>query len=91
MTDDGFVWSWTPGSSYDTASRHVPTPINDYTSTKRFVCLQCSQEQDYFSFPDDGMDWPCLEAQQLIENGQWDAILLGITTTQSLWRDGSDD
>jgi len=71
---------WKTGSSYDVAHWHAPVLINDYTSTKRFVCLKCSlaMPSDQFSYPDDGVDWPCNEAQQLIDAGEWDAILLGI-------------
>ena len=75
------TWNFIPGSVYDVAQRHAPVHINDYTSTKRFVCLECSREKDGIAYPEDGVNWPCLEAQALIDDEQWDAILLGISQT----------
>ena len=72
--------TWISGSTYDIAERHAPVLINDYTSTKRFVCLECSRQmpEERLPYPDNGVDWPCVEAQRLIDAQEWDAILFGI-------------
>jgi hypothetical protein len=75
------MMKWISGSVYDVAQKHAPVAINDYTSTKRFVCLQCSRDIEGITFPNNGVNWPCDEAQELIDNQQWDAILLGIADT----------
>ena len=71
---------WVKGSSYDIGERHAPIWINDLTSTKRFVCYECS-----INMPDDGIDWPCEQATKLINDHDWDSILLGAFTR---WREG---
>jgi hypothetical protein len=72
--------TWISGSTYDIAHWHAPVLINDYTSTKRFVCLDCSLDmpEGELPYPEHGVDWPCHEAQRLIDAQEWDAILLAI-------------
>jgi hypothetical protein len=77
--------SWIAGSDYDLGQRHAPVLIDDYTSTKRWVCPECSQNREgqVIEYPFDGVDWPCLVAEKLIASQQWDAILFGI---KDAWR-----
>lgn len=70
---------WIADSDYDIAERHAPVHINDFTSTKRFVCYECSvnMPNEGIQFPEIGIDWPCEQANALIAESNWDAILLG--------------
>jgi hypothetical protein len=72
--------AWISGTKYDIADRHAAVLINDFTSTKRFVCWECSVKmpEERIAYPDNGIDWPCDEAQRLIDAEEWDAILWGI-------------